>query len=263
MCSGREAPPQSASEPRRTVEVPNLPAHIGLAREAADRIASPAIADNMGYFLLGSTAPDMRAITKRPREDYHFAPLDFERVGDGARAMLEAHPHLTGLDGSKAAFVAGYISHIVLDECWITEIFRPCFGAADASGDARGLVMDRALQLELDRRSNGLGASLDMMKDAATPLDLGFVTEEEVTQWRSWVVEFLARDFSWERLRFMARRIARGDEAHPAHAVADELLRSTPESLETMFEVVSRDELQEFARRSVDTMCEHLEAYLE
>ena len=242
--------------------MPNLPAHIGLARQAAARIASPVIAGNMGYFLLGSTAPDMRAITKRPREDYHFAPLDFQRVGDGARAMLRAHPHLTGLEDEKAAFVAGYISHLVLDECWITQIFRPCFGAADASADARGLVLDRALQLELDRRSNGVGASLNPMRDAATPLGLGFVTDEEVTQWRGWVVEFLERDFSWERLRFMARRIAQGDETHLAHAVADELLRSTPESLETMFDVVSPDELQEFERRSVDTLCEHLDGYL-
>ncbi len=243
--------------------MPNLPAHIGLAREAAARIASPVIDDNMGYFLLGSTAPDMRAITKRPREDYHFAPLDFERVGDGARAMLAAHPHLTGLAGREAAFVAGYISHIVLDECWITEIFRPCFGGAHLSGDARGLVLDRALQLELDRRSSGVGASLDLMRNAATPLGLGFVTDEEVTQWRSWVVQFLARDFSWERLRFMARRIARGDEAHPAHAAADVLLRSMPASLEAMFEVVSRGELQDFTRRSVDTLCLYVEGYLE
>ena len=243
--------------------MPNLPAHIDLAREAAARIASPVIADNMGYFLLGSTCPDMRAITKRPREDYHFAPLDFERVGDGARAMLEAHPHLAGLAGREAAFVAGYISHIVLDECWITEIFRPCFGGAHLSGDARGLVLDRALQLELDRRSSGVGASLDLMSDAATPLELGFVSDDAVTRWRSWVVEFLARDFSWERLRFMARRIAQGDEAHPAHAAADELLRSMPASLEAMFEVVSRDELREFARRSVDTLCLYVEGYLE
>ena len=243
--------------------MPNLPAHIGLARDAAARIASPVIAGNMGYFLLGSTAPDMRAITKRPREDYHFAPLDFERVGDGARAMLETHPHLDGLAGRKAAFVAGYISHLVLDECWITKVFRPSFGGADAAGDARGLVLDRALQLELDRRSNGVGESLALMRGAAMPLDLGFLSDEAVAQWRSWVVEFLERDFSWERLRFMARRIALGDESHPAHAVADELLRSTPESLETMFEVVSRDELQDFARRSVDTLCQHLEGYLE
>ena len=158
--------------------------------------------------------------------------------------------------------MAGYISHLVLDECWITQVFRPCFGAADASADARGLVLDRALQLELDRRSNGVGASLNPMRDAATPLGLGFVTDEEVTQWRGWVVEFLERDFSWERLRFMARRIARGDETHPAHAVADDLLRSTPESLDAMFDVVSPDELQEFERRSVDTLCEHLDGYL-
>lgn len=242
--------------------MPNLPAHIGLARDAASRIASPAIAGNMGYFLLGSTAPDMRAITKRPREAYHFAPLDVQRVGDGARAMLESHPHLAGLDGSRGAFVAGYISHIVLDECWITGVFRRAFGDAGAAPDARGLVLDRALQLELDRRTNGVGKYLGVMGDAVMPLGLGFVSDEEVTQWRSWVVEFLELDFSWERLRFMARRIARGDEGHPAHAVADELLRSTPESLEAMFEVVSRDELEDFARRSVDTLCEHIEEYL-
>ena len=216
----------------------------------------------MGYFLLGSTAPDMRAITKRSREHYHFAPLDFEQVGDGARALLEYNPHLAGLSGSRAAFVAGYISHMVLDECWITGVFRPAFGDAGAAPDARGLVLDRALQLELDRRTNGVGEYLGLMRDAATPLGLGFVSDEEVTQWRSWVVEFLERDFSWERLRFMARRIARGDEAHPAYAAADELLRSTPESLEAMFEVVSRDELEAFARRSVDTLCEHLGDYL-
>ena len=216
----------------------------------------------MGYFLLGSTAPDMRAITKRPREHYHFASLDVQRVGDGVRAMLEYNPHLAGLDGRKAAFVAGYISHIVLDECWITGVFRPAFGDAGTTPDARGLVLDRALQLELDRRTNGVGEYLGLMRDAAVPLGLGFVSDEEVAQWRSWVVEFLERDFSWERLRFMARRIARADESHPAHAAADELLRSTPESLEAMFEVVSRDDLRDFARRSVDTLCEHIEGYL-
>ncbi len=242
--------------------MPNLLTHIGIARDAAARIASPVISDNMGYYLLGSTAPDMRAITKRPREDYHYAQLDFERVGEGARAMLEAHPHLAVQDGRKAAFVAGYISHIVLDECWITGVFRPAFGDGTGAPGARELVLDRALQLELDRRTDGVGEYLGLMGDAAMPLGLGFVTDEEVTRWRLWVVEFLERDFSWERLRFMARRISRGDESHPAHAVADELLRSTPESLETMFEVVSRDELQDFRRRSVDTLCEHVEGYL-
>ncbi len=244
--------------------MPNLPTHVHLARRVAERVANPIIDDNLGAFLLGSTAPDVRAITKQPREAYHFAPLDFERVGDGVRAMMDAHPRLSDLDrNGPAAFMAGYVSHIVLDECWIVEMFRPLFGANGSLGGARGQVLDRALQLELDRRAqDSVAVSLDAMRTADAPLGLGFLSDDTISEWRAWVVEFLARDFSWERLRFMARRIAMGDESHPAHAAADDFLESMPASLEALFEIVSPGDLDEFTRRSVDTLRLHIESYL-
>ena len=59
--------------------MPNLATHIALAQQAAGRLQHPTIEANVGHFLLGSTTPDVRAISRGSREDYHFAPLD-ERV---------------------------------------------------------------------------------------------------------------------------------------------------------------------------------------
>ena len=63
--------------------MPNLPAHIELAAMVAERLGPSALDGNLGYFLLGSTSPDIRAITKADRQDYHFAPLSFESIGAG------------------------------------------------------------------------------------------------------------------------------------------------------------------------------------
>ena len=73
--------------------MPNLAAHIDLAQESARRLRDTVVQQHIGHFLLGSTSPDIRAITKRSREEYHFAPLDFDLVGAGVRAV--SYTHLT------------------------------------------------------------------------------------------------------------------------------------------------------------------------
>ena len=137
--------------------MPNLPAHIELAAMVAERLGPSALDGNLGYFLLGSTSPDIRAITKADRQDYHFAPLSFESVGAGVDGMLSAHPELrdaAGRDGPTGAFVAGYMTHLIYDETWIVEMFRPCFGNSGVFADEmEGKVLDRALQLDLDRQA--------------------------------------------------------------------------------------------------------------
>ena len=63
--------------------MPNLATHIDLAQQAAGRLQHPTIEANVGHFLLGSTTPDVRAISRGSREDYHFAPLDFDEGQEG------------------------------------------------------------------------------------------------------------------------------------------------------------------------------------
>jgi hypothetical protein len=244
--------------------VPNLPAHIDLAWQAADRLGNRTLANNPGYFLLGAVSPDVRAITKRDRAEYHYAPLTFAEVGDGVRGLFAAHPRLrdnANNDETTAAFVAGYITHILLDESWISGVFRPHFDRSE--DDEYSKVMDRALQLELDRiAEKSVERAMPAFRAATRPVDTGLVAADTLEEYRAFVIRLLDQGFSWERLRFMARRIASGDEDHPANQIAEEFLKAMPESFESLFERVSRDELAAFREMAVDRLAEALEEYL-
>ncbi len=269
--------------------MPNLPAHIDLAGRAAELLDGPALEQYLGAYILGSTAPDIRALTRGAREEYHFASLEFGSVGDGIEGLFEAHPELRSpaCNDSTRAFVAGYITHLVLDEFWIVEFFRPYFGNRDVYADETdGLVLDRALQLELDRLSmeglrrypltspgsvQALNPSPQGEEARVSVLHAGtnghvqvpFISRETLIEWQDFVLETVGRGFSWERLRFMARRIARGDADHPAHQIADEFLGAMPGSLETIFDHVSRDDLSEFRSRAIERMVHVVGHYFE
>jgi hypothetical protein len=247
--------------------VPNLPAHIALAHQAAQSLGHPTLEANMGQFLLGSTSPDIRIITRRRREEYHFAPLDFEAIGAGIRGLFDAHPRLlpsSSQNGPTQAFIAGYITHIIADELWIVQMYRPYFGNRTVFQDeAVGNVMDRALQLELDRQSwQTVEARLPLVDAAADGVDVDFIPPGTLAEWRRWVAEFVGRGFSWERLRFMGRRIAAGDEGHPANRVVAEFLQGMPSSLERLYDVVPRDNLSDFKARAIEALTQAVGDYL-
>ena len=110
--------------------MPNLPMHIYIARQVADELDWGFVHDHMGSCFLGSTTPDIRAMTKGDREQTHFAPLTLESVGEGTRKMFEMYPQLADKNHQNPAtraFILGYISHLVADETWITTMYRPHF----------------------------------------------------------------------------------------------------------------------------------------
>ena len=247
--------------------MPNLPAHIALAHETAQRLGHPTLYSNMGYYLLGSTSPDMRIITRGRREEYHFAPLEFDSVGAGIDGLFDSHPQLlpsSTSDGPTLAFVAGYITHLIADEIWIVDMFRPYFGNRDVfEDDAFAQVMDRALQLELDRQAwQTVEANMAALATATDGVDVGFIPSETLADWREWVLSFLERGFSWDRLQFMARRVAAGDEGHPAHMVADRFLKSMPGSLERLYQTVPRRNLADFKQRAAEALVRVVDDYL-
>ena len=136
--------------------MPNLTAHLGMAKDAASRLKHPIVDRHLGAFLLGSVSPDIRIITKVKRDETHFVHLDFQSAGEGLEGLFRLHPHLAqaaALTEPTRAFMVGYASHLLADELWILEMYRPFFGNREVFQDhLLGDLMDRALQLELDRR---------------------------------------------------------------------------------------------------------------
>ena len=247
--------------------MPNLPTHIQLAISAADRMRHTDLDSNLGYFYLGSTSPDIRALTKRARSDYHFVELDFETIGAGVEAMFAAHPELMDAaehDGPMRAFIAGYITHLIADESYIVKMFRPYFGKVGSfETDAMAKVWDRALQLDLDR------TVWDEVMDSVKGLDadpanvhIEFLPQEDLEQWKEWVARVMSGGFSWERLRFMARRISAGDERHPAYTYAERFVQSVDESLDALYDHVPRSHVTEFRDEAVETIVASLRDYL-
>lgn len=247
--------------------MPNPPVHMNLARQVAERLGHEVLDANMGHYLLGSTSPDIRVITRVDRSVYHFAQLDFEEIGTGMRGLFHSHPHLEDAsDHSEQtqAFMAGYLTHLMADETWIANMFRPYFGNRDVFQDGTvGLVMDRAMQLEMDRRCWDLVGSMRLLLDTPTEhIDVGFIPSDTLEDWSQWVGKNLDRGFSWERLRFMARRIASGDESHPAHILAEEFVNDASAGLERLYELVPNERLQEYHETALDSLTSAVRDYL-
>ena len=76
------------------LKCPNLPAHLSLASQTASRLGHTVIDKHLGTFLLGSSSPDIRIMTKWKRDYTHFAPLTVGRIGEGADGLFRTHPGL-------------------------------------------------------------------------------------------------------------------------------------------------------------------------
>ena len=247
--------------------MPNLPEHISLAMAAADRLRSPELQEHAGSFLMGSTAPDIRVITRKKREQYHFAGLDFADIGAGVKGMFAAHPHLRDLDGNQGAtraFVAGYMTHLIVDEAYIVSVYRAFFSdRSDIEDTMRANILDRALQLDMDRQVwEDADRALADAEFNPEEVDIGFLDTETLGQWRDWVFNVVERGFTWERLRFMSRRIAAGDDVRAAETFVDEFIEGMPTSLDQVYALVPRSTVADFRTSAVGHLVAAVGEYL-
>jgi len=230
--------------------MPNLPMHIYLAHYAAVQLEWGEVQDNLGSYYLGSTAPDIRAMTRWSRERTHFAPLSVESVGTGVRNMFELHPQLADhrrLPATTRAFLLGYISHLIADEVWIITMFRPHFDNPTliTGSEVEAHIWDRALQLEMDRRAwleldNPRQVS-DVMSVAEQGVEVAFLPPEVLLEWREWVAGFMSWDFTWDRLKRALNRVYRDNES--VQQLVDRFLQGMPGSLERIYEKIPEERL--------------------
>ena len=240
--------------------MPNLPMHIYLCQQVATELDWGYVHDHPGAAYLGSTTPDIRAMTKWDRARTHFSDLSVREIGAGVRRMFELHPHLAGADNGLTpptrAFLLGYVSHLVADEVWITTMFRPHFAAGNriTDTDVEAHIWDRALQLDMDNAVLSDNGGLSAQNDAIAALEqmpaLGFLQDELIDEWRGWVARLLGWDFTWERLKRALNRMYRDDDE--VQQVVDGFLANMPRSLERVYERVPRALIDDYRRRVID-----------
>ena len=240
--------------------MPNLPMHIYLCQQVATELDWGYAHDHPGAAYLGSTTPDIRAMTKWDRARTHFSDLSVREIGAGVRRMFELHPHLAGADNGLTpptrAFLLGYVSHLVADEVWITTMFRPHFAAGNriTDTDVEAHIWDRALQLDMDNAVLSDNGGLSAQNDAIAALEqmpaLGFLQDELIDEWRGWVARLLGWDFTWERLKRALNRMYRDDDE--VQQVVDGFLANMPRSLDRVYERVPRALIDDYRRRVID-----------
>ena len=252
--------------------MPNLPMHIYLANQVAEQLDWGFVYDHIGSFYLGSTSPDIRAMTKWPREQTHFAPLSVNQVGTGARTMFENYPELLderSLSVATRSFLLGYICHLASDEVWITTVYRPNFDTHSENtrltiDQVEADIWDRAIQLDMDRLS---------LPDVSGPLNAGhevscgdqgvsvtFFEDGLLTQWKERVSAFVGREFDWSRLKFALNRMYRDND--DVQESVDRFLSRMPYSLEEVYHRIPEAKVENYRREAVAATIAHVREFL-
>ena len=249
--------------------MPNLPMHIYIAGQVARELDWGFVHDHLGSCFLGSTAPDIRAMTKWDRERTHFAPLSLESVGAGTQKMFELYPELADRGSNNPAtraFVLGYVSHLTADELWITTMFRPHFSRdrTQAGTDEEAQIWDRALQLDMDRQAHqeldGFSLAGQVICDGEQGVEIDFIEPEVLSEWQQWVARFMSWEFDWQRLKRALNRMYRDND--DVQVMVDRFLETMPDSLEAVYEKVSRDKVEAYRQAAVAQTLLQVKEYL-
>lgn len=249
--------------------MPPLGLHMTIARDLARELASSLVDRERGAFFLGSTTPDIRVLTRCDRAETHFFDLDDFEHQDGVHRLFEREPLLrdvSSLDAQTASFMAGYISHLVLDEDYITQIYRPLFGEKSSlKEDALADLMDKAIQFDVDLAERADAERVEEIKqalaEAAVEIEIGFLARETLQQWRDMTLDVFSQPPSVERFaRFINRRLGHvqeGDEARMAQFV-DEVPALLKRTWDHVGEERMREYLESARSRALRSMREYL-----
>lgn len=248
--------------------MPSLGSHMGAARILAGRLAHRDIDADRGSYYLGATAPDIRVLTRVDRSKYHFFDLERLESQDSVARLLEEYPRLglaSELDAPTRAFMAGYLTHLVMDEIYIERMYREFFGERSGlAGDPRGNVLDRVLQYEMDRRQRedltAMAEIKEVLAHTTVQADVEFIAAETLGRWREVVEDMAGQPPTWDRFpQMMDRHLAR---IGYSEAEIEEFRVSVPGLLAETLDHVTEPRVREFLDLAMDRSLERLREYL-
>jgi hypothetical protein len=251
---------------RRTM--PNAQTHLAAV---CDLLAEPSLqvrfpwlaADRVqAAFLLGAISPDVRAISGHPREVTHF--FEIPPGGEPAQVRLFAEwPALAdaaALGRTHAAFVAGYVSHLVMDEAWVEQVVMPglfiqgmAWGVEHPNWRLYSLLMTYLEYRAADRLP---GRAVDLLAGAEPAGWLPFVSDDDLVAWRDHVISRIAGG-----ARLISRMFATSNGLSPGELEA--IVLSERRMAGEVFSRVPRAYLDAFWRETNGRTRRAVVAYLE
>ncbi|MGE0598914.1 MAG: zinc dependent phospholipase C family protein [Dehalococcoidia bacterium] len=249
--------------------MPPITLHMVLARRIAEQLQLADVRPDSGHYLLGATSPDIRVITKQDRLSTHFFDLNEHNHQDSVAAFLKTYGHLSApenLNAETRAWASGYVTHLVMDEQYITGIYRPFFARHDElGGTMRANVMDRLLQFDLDRAYGNepeLKANLTAaLAETVEGIECGFLDAETLDRWRQVTLDVAGRQMDWERMRGMISNHLRFSGLQEGETLG-EFLDSLPELLDATIAHITSDEIDAFVERATESARSAVERYL-
>ena len=249
--------------------MPPITLHMVLAHQIALEVGQSDLKNGAGPYLLGATTPDIRVLTRQDRFSTHFFDLNQQDHQDSVASFLAQYGRLADpaeLNCETRAFVAGYISHLVMDEQYITGVYRPFFAKHEAlGGTIRANVMDRLLQFDLDREYGDDSALKRAMADALActveGIDAGFVDHETLERWRHVALDVSQRSMDWDRVRSMISNHLRYAGLEEGESLSS-FLDSLPALLDETLAHVTSAEIDGFIQRSTAVARAAVERYL-
>lgn len=232
-------------------------AHLQLAVEAADRASGRlrgVIDAQFSHFCVGAVAPDARERNETGRAATHF--FEFREPGTWGRATTElfaARPALAdpgAVSVEQAAYVAGYLAHLAVDEVFVH------FCQAHARSTERAVSI--GLTYALERGWNDPSGALARAAAAVHAFDPGeidlIVATEPLPKLMQWAHSLALATSPAEIVRVFARADGRPDD--PAEAG-----RTAAERVAAGRKLFGDDVAERFATLAADEIDRRLAAY--
>lgn len=218
--------------------------------------------DQRGAFLFGNTAPDVQTVSGQLREATHFFDIPLRSNRLAHLKMFELYPalaHARSIPPAQAAFMAGYICHLLLDILWIRDIYQPGFGpsAQWATSHERSIYHNilRAWCDQTDQRAlNGDTGSI--LATVQPDRWLPFTFDRYLVDWRNVLVDQFQPGASIRTIEVFAAR----NNVSPAEF--QRVLASPLEMEAHIFAHSSQQAIESFYRQGHDQMAGLIVEYL-